>query len=1373
MQNNDNHVFQGLQRDSATTQQQASYLWDAQNIRITAREGETLFTITNERGPKEIKLDNIIGSYLGYCVITKYLVLFTRDSKNDEDYIYRVNLNTNEVVTLYNSADGDLGFDLNYPIETMPYYENDLVQKVYWIDGNNQPRVINIIPTDVVYSPTAFDFIPAVNPSTTVQITKNYTGGAFHSGVIQYAFTYYNKYMQESNIFYTSKLYALDFNDRGGSPEETVPCSFNISVTNLDPNFEYIRVYSIHRTSLNSAPTCKRVTDINIKNLSKINVIDTGTIGDIIDSTELLYKDRDAIVASTMTQKNGTIFFGNIGFKIQNISSQLSEINTLIKSANTSKTTILAPSTLDKYDVNKVYSKTIQLNVLHNKLPTGDYIRSSDSSGFKFNETYRLGLQFQHITGKWSQPVWIGDFINTAVPIVSDEELGLPQFSIKLADNGNVTPIYNLISNNYKKVRLMMAEPTINDRTIIAQGIANPTLYRSSGASSEKDNTYNSWLTRPIQEFNFNKGQLTSQENYITQYSGHRISCKDSYKVGDFSSMGIVIDDNDKSKTTFPGMFSIEIGVRSDFTITHNEFTISSPEINFEESLYTLLYDKYTINKLGWVTFDYNYGDISIQTSSSTIGSAQGVVTRPLIAVGNSALISGYYYKDFIVDDVVENNVTEYEKYYIQDTPVEWPVYMWHKSGSLNNDVTRTGQSAVLKKKVISNYHNSNNTVRVEGTIKSYEASIEPFYQEDLAIVKINERQYYGNVNTIVYSLNEGDAKYFDDKKTPNYERINRSIYKDENDNYVVEGGIQAINIAQDGWIDISVSKYPVGDKTIELGKANEGVRIKYKSTPHFIASTNDGINIFSIQRTDTESVVDSLPLVDITDSSDNKILYGGTSTDALKANKWIPISEPVLLNSNGTLIESDRGDTWYQRYECLRIYPYTTEDENQVIDIASFMCETHINIDGRYDRNRGQQSNLNVSPSNFNLINKVYSQLDNYFSYKILDEDFYKINRFPNQITWSTQKTSGEIIDTWTKITLASIQDTDGNKGSIVSLNTWKDIIYCFQQDGISQLLFNSRVQIPTSDSIPIEISNNYKVDGIRYIAENTGCMDKYQIASSSSGLYFIHSKSKSLCLLQGNEIQDIATQKRMLYWFGELNINPWKLNSYTTRLFFDNNNNDLYIVTDKESLCYSEILGQFVSFMSYDQLQGLFNSIYGFFCIRSTGTSSNPIGLYKMNEGKPNEFFDNFYPYYITFISNGSGQNMSSIDKIFTNIEFKADKWIDRIEGLPSTEIINNKDYCKAPFDYVRVWNEYQDTGEIQLDYKSKGLNNKTTINRHTNLKKKFNVWRIDIPRDEKTRRDRMRNQWVKITLGINQGVEDTDIMQLHNVNVIYYNM
>lgn len=81
-----------------------------------------------------------------------------------------------------------------------------------------------------------------------------------------------------------------------------------------------------------------------------------------------------------------------------------------------------------------------------------------------------------------------------------------------------------------------------------------------------------------------------------------------------------------------------------------------------------------------------------------------------------------------------------------------------------------------------------------------------------------------------------------------------------------------------------------------------------------------------------------------------------------------------MSLKDTDTVISATYGDTWYQRYDCLKTYPFTQEDENSIIEIASFMCETRINIDGRYDRNRGQSSNLNMSSQNFNLINKVYT---------------------------------------------------------------------------------------------------------------------------------------------------------------------------------------------------------------------------------------------------------------------------------------------------------------------------------------------------------------------------------------------------------------
>ena len=108
----------------------------------------------------------------------------------------------------------------------------------------------------------------------------------------------------------------------------------------------------------------------------------------------------------------------------------------------------------------------------------------------------------------------------------------------------------------------------------------------------------------------------------------------------------------------------------------------------------------------------------------------------------------------------------------------------------------------------------------------------------------------------------------------------------------------------------------------------------------------------------------------------------------------------------------TNRGDTYYQRFECLKTYAFTPEDVNQVIDIASFLVESHLNIDGRYDRNRGQTSNLNMSPTNFNLYNPIYSQADNFFSYTILDDDYYRITTFPNQITWTKEKQPGADVD-------------------------------------------------------------------------------------------------------------------------------------------------------------------------------------------------------------------------------------------------------------------------------------------------------------------------------------------------------------------------
>ena len=116
-------------------------------------------------------------------------------------------------------------------------------------------------------------------------------------------------------------------------------------------------------------------------------------------------------------------------------------------------------------------------------------------------------------------------------------------------------------------------------------------------------------------------------------------------------------------------------------------------------------------------------------------------------------------------------------------------------------------------------------------------------------------------------------------------------------------------------------------------------------------------------------SYYSSLPVVELRRDLSSTFLntmFGGTSQDALKENIWVPCGDAVRLDNITTHnigteseyqsidFEYSYGDTYYQRWDCLKTYPFTREDPNQVVEIGSFMLETHVNIDGRYDRNRG-----------------------------------------------------------------------------------------------------------------------------------------------------------------------------------------------------------------------------------------------------------------------------------------------------------------------------------------------------------------------------------------------------------------------------------
>ena len=74
------------------------------------------------------------------------------------------------------------------------------------------------------------------------------------------------------------------------------------------------------------------------------------------------------------------------------------------------------------------------------------------------------------------------------------------------------------------------------------------------------------------------------------------------------------------------------------------------------------------------------------------------------------------------------------------------------------------------------------------------------------------------------------------------------------------------------------------------------------------------------------------------------------------------------------------------------------------------------------------------------------------------------------------------------------------------------------------------------------------------------------------------------------------------------------------------------------------------------------------------------------------------------------------------------------------------------------VTVWNEYQEGTE----------NLSKVYGKPSALKEKFRTWRINIPRDNVNKRDRIRNPWAYIKL---EGYNNTNRIQLHDMQVWSY--
>lgn len=164
------------------------------------------------------------------------------------------------------------------------------------------------------------------------------------------------------------------------------------------------------------------------------------------------------------------------------------------------------------------------------------------------------------------------------------------------------------------------------------------------------------------------------------------------------------------------------------------------------------------------------------------------------------------------------------------------------------------------------------------------------------------------------------------------------------------------------------------------------------------------------------------------------------------------------------------------------------------------------------------------------------------------------------------------------------------------------------------------------------------------------------------------------------------------MKWWFqNNHSSNIWKpktTQSNGIRTFCDPSFGDVYFVpgpegTERDAICFSEQLGQFVSQYSYGGTEAMFQFGDSFMSLRHEGTNTR---LWSNFDGRYNVFFGVPKGWDITFISNEG----PTVTKIFDTLELRADSFNPDLVGEKySTNIQEGQ-----PFDFIRVRNEYQDT-------------------------------------------------------------------------------
>jgi hypothetical protein len=540
--------------------------------------------------------------------------------------------------------------------------------------------------------------------------------------------------------------------------------------------------------------------------------------------------------------------------------------------------------------------------------------------------------------------------------------------------------------------------------------------------------------------------------------------------------------------------------------------------------------------------------------------------------------------------------------------------------------------------------------------------------------------------------------------------------------------------------------------------------------------------------------------------------VYGGYNQSALETNIFIGAS-PVIAktNLNPKVFGGDifvnmftlqtqtvdfntdfyADNKYHQDNTETQAYPVETQLNLELAAGSTLRTEVKYTFSGEQQTHFRQETensftNYGKTSSLMYAYNNVYSR-DNYdvtFFIEPVNGNNCSIKVNDVRAYLSSVKINGETIDSWTKFGANNYYDID-DYGPINKIINWKDTVHFVQDRGIGIYAINRAAVTTTADGVPTQLGTGLGFGKHQYFSKENGSIHQWGVKTTNSGLYIFDAiRRKLLVGVGGGQLTMLSEITGLHSLFQQLpettflrkendgdnpilgkgiTIGKDPINDEVIFTFLEEANyltlglNTTYLVGSViylgEGYGYVEVTTQFTTGSNkllnigialansvaytpknvsivYDELAQKFSSIYsatptlwidnGDILLSPNPTANNVI--YTHNIGNYGEFYDNVEEASVTLVINPQ----ADINKILRTLEFNS---IVRDDA----KVIDRNITITA----FRIQTQVQDTGKVLF---SSGR-----------IKRKFDKWRVKIPRDINTtnQKGRLRSSHFIVTL------------------------